>query len=134
MRVKLSNLKRMCSFSECEEFKYGGTKDAPTINGKFIIVGATIRFEIYYHGNNIVTHYPNGLTTVDSCGWLTANTASLMYWFMPEDCEARYRFNYSKISLYRSKENERIEIWRDNKLVDELTYNNSGPCFIDPKV
>ena len=99
------------------------------------------RFGIKYYDTEVVSFHPMGQIEINCGEWPTTNTARIINHYLPEGWRANYRFNYVKRQPngawygYRQKENERIEIRYNGKLMTTLygdysardwNYDNEG--------
>ena len=146
MLIAVENLPVITDYETAEEFVYGKRRDRlmPLIIGKyapfFIHHASEIsRFTIQYYDTEVVAFHPHGQIEINCGEWPTANTARIIDYYLPKGWHASYRWNrakgkYGRI-LYRSKENERIEITYNGQVVTTLyadseahywNYDNEG--------
>ena len=117
MRVKLTGIKNMRHYGECEEFNYARRRDGekgPLVYGSYLPFSTVTKFGIWYYDTHLLSHSGDGDTIiyVGDCVVSTMNTAVVMNHFLPEGYDVRYRFNYAHNPFFgRYKINERLELW-----------------------
>ena len=142
--VAVENLPMVTDYHSAKEFDYGRRRDGKKgslVTGRYLpffvsynhLQGNTVnntntmaRFGISYYDTEVISFHPMGHIEIDCGEWPTANTARIISHYLPEGWRANYRFNYIKRQPndwwydYRQKENERIEITYNGKLMTTL--------------
>jgi len=74
------------SYQDAKKFLGNRKERAIAHNTRIEIGSLNLGHEVItvkYHGNSIVNLYPDGIVSLNSCGWQTSTTKERLNWFLP---------------------------------------------------